>query len=301
MDVLTTPESRFENLVGYPFAPHYVDVTASDTGPVRMHYVDEGPADAAPIVLLHGEPTWSYLYRTMIPPLVAGGNRVLAPDLIGFGRSDKPRRTADYTYLRHVEWVTSWFESLDLTNVTLYVQDWGSLIGLRIAAEQGDRIARLVVSNGFLPTAQHRTPLAFYAWRAFSRYSPVLPAGRLVAAGTVRAVPAAVRAGYDAPFPAKRYEAGARIFPTLVPTSPNDPAVPANRAAWDALGRWQKPFLAIFGRRDPIAGGGDRPLIAHIPGAAGQPHARIDAGHFIQEDSGPELAERMLAWQRGLT
>lgn len=298
MDVLRTPDSRFEHLVGYPFAPHYVDVTAGDTQPLRMHYVDEGPGDGPPIVLLHGEPTWSYLYQTMIPPLSAAGHRVLAPDLIGFGRSDKPTRIEDYTYLRHVEWVTSWFENLDLHDVTLFVQDWGSLIGLRIAAEHGDRIARLVVANGFLPAAQGRTPLPFYVWRAFARYSPVLPAGRLVNFGTVHRVPAGVRAGYDAPFPDKTYQAGARAFPRLVPTSPDDPAVPANRAAWEALGRWDKPFLAIFGYRDPILGQADGPLIKHIPGAAGQPHARIKASHFIQEDSGTELAERMLSWQQ---
>ncbi|MDP7701261.1 haloalkane dehalogenase [Mycobacterium sp. TY815] len=296
MDVLRTPDSRFENLAGYPFAPHYVDVAASDTPSLRMHYVDEGPAAGSPIVLLHGEPTWSYLYRTMIPPLSAAGHRVLAPDLIGFGKSDKPTRRTDYTYLRHVEWVTSWFAELDLRDVTLFVQDWGSLIGLRIAAEQSDRIARIVVANGFLPTATRRTPPAFYVWRAFARFTPMLSAGRLVAVGTVRKVPAAVRAGYDAPFPGKKYQAGARAFPQLVPTSADDPAIPANRAAWEALGRWQKPCLAIFGDRDPILGRADRPLIAHIPGAKGQPHARINASHFIQEDSGPELAERILAW-----
>lgn len=297
MDVLRTPDSRFEHLAGYPFAPHYLDVAASDTGPLRMHYVDEGPAGAAPVVLLHGEPTWSYLYRTMIPPLADDGHRVLAPDLIGFGRSDKPRRIDDYSYLRHVQWVTSWLEHLDLRDVTLFVQDWGSLIGLRIAAEQDDRIARIVVANGFLPTATRRTPPAFYAWRAFARYSPVLPAGRLVSVGTVHTVPAAVRAGYDAPFPDKSFQAGARAFPRLVPTSPTDPAVPANRAAWDTLGRWHKPFLAVFGARDPILGRADRPLIAHVPGAAGQPHARINGSHFIQEDCGPELAARILSWE----
>lgn len=297
MDVLRTPDSRFENLEGYPFAPHYVEVTASDTPSLRMHYVDEGPPTGSPIVLLHGEPTWSYLYRTMIPPLSGAGHRVLAPDLIGFGKSDKPTNRADYTYLRHVEWVTSWFEKLDLREVTLFVQDWGSLIGLRIAAEQSDRIARLVVANGFLPTATRRTPPAFYIWRAFARYTPMLSAGRIVAVGTVRKVPAPVRAGYDAPFPGKKYQAGARAFPQLVPTSPEDPAIPANRAAWDALGRWQKPCLAIFGDRDPILGKADRPLIEHIPGAKGEPHARINASHFIQEDSGPELAERILAWR----
>lgn len=298
MHVLRTPDSRFENLEDYPFVANYLDVAASDTPPLRMHFLDEGPADGPPIVLLHGEPTWSYLYRTMIPPLTDAGNRVLAPDLIGFGRSDKPSRPEDYTYLRHVEWVTDWFERLNLRDVTLFVQDWGSLIGLRIAAEQGDRVGRLVVANGFLPTAQRPVPAAFHAWRAFARYSPVLPAGRIVAAATVRRVSAKVRAGYDAPFPQQAYQAGARAFPQLVPTSADDPAIPANRWAWDALGRWEKPFLAIFGSRDPILGRADSALIRHIPGAADQPHARIHAGHFIQEDSGPELAERVLSWQK---
>ncbi len=298
MRVLRTPDSRFENLEGYPFVANYVEVAASDTRPLRMHYLDEGPAEGPPIVLLHGEPTWSYLYRTMIPPLADAGNRVFAPDLIGFGRSDKPDRIEDYTYQRHVEWVTSWFERLNLKDVTLFVQDWGSLIGLRIGAEQGDRIARLVVANGALPTAQRPAPPAFRAWRAVARYSPVLPAGRIVGLATVRRVPPKVRAGYDAPFPDKSYQAGARAFPQLVPTSPDDPAIPANRAAWDELGRWEKPCLAISGTRDPIFGRADRALIDHVPGAAGQPHARINAGHFIQEDAGPELAERVVAWQQ---
>jgi haloalkane dehalogenase len=300
MDVLRTPDSRFENLEGYPFVANYLDVSASDTQPLRMHFLDEGPIDGPPIVLLHGEPTWSYLYRTMIPLLADAGNRVLVPDLIGFGRSDKPSRIEDYTYLRHVEWLTSWFERLKLRDVTLFAQDWGSFIGLRIAAEQGDRIARLVVANGFLPQARRRPNPAFVGWRAFARYSPVLSAGHLVAAGTVRRVPPKVRAGYDAPFPDKTYQAGARAFPQLVPTSPADPAIPANRAAWQALGRWEKPFLAIFGQRDPILGRADGPLIKHIPGAAGQPHARINGSHFIQEDCGPELADRVLSWQKAL-
>ncbi|MDZ4234575.1 MAG: haloalkane dehalogenase [Dietzia sp.] len=296
MGVLRTPDSRFTNLAGYPFDPHYVDVAAADTAALRMHYLDEGPRDGAPVVLLHGEPTWSYLYRTMIPPLAAAGHRVLAPDLIGFGRSDKPTAIGDYTYLRHVQWVRSWFETLDLADVTVFVQDWDSLIGLRIVAEQGARFARVVVANGFLPTADRGVPPAFRIWRAFAKYTPWLSAGRLVGVGTVTKVPAAVRAGYDAPFPDKRYQAGARAFPQLVPTSPDDPAVPANRAAWEALGRWDKPFLALFGAKDPILGRADTPLIRHVPGAAGQPHARLHGSHFIQEDCGPELARRILAW-----
>ncbi|MCH9735209.1 MAG: haloalkane dehalogenase [Actinomycetia bacterium] len=296
MDVLRTPDARFANLTGYPFVPHYIDVMAAGTEALRMHYVDEGPRDGAPIVLLHGEPTWSYLYRTMIPPLAQAGCRVLAPDLIGFGRSDKPGRIDDYTYLRHVQWVTSWFEALDLTDVTVVVQDWGSLIGLRIVAEQNARFARVVVANGFLPTADHPVPPAFRIWRAFAKYSPWLNAGRIVGVGTATKVSAAVRAGYDAPFPDKSYLAGARAFPQLVPTSPSDAAVPANRAAWEVLGRFDKPFLALFGAKDPILGAADQPLIEHVPGAAGQPHARLHGGHFVQEDCGPELAERILGW-----
>lgn len=299
MEVLRTPDSRFSRLTGYAFEPHYADVAAEDTPALRMHYVDEGPRDGTPIVLLHGEPTWSYLYRTMIPPLVAAGHRVLAPDLIGFGRSDKPSRIEDYTYLRHVQWVSSWFSALDLADVTVFVQDWGSLIGLRLVAEEPDRFARVVVANGFLPIADRPVPPAFRMWRAFARYSPWFNAGRIVAVGTTGKVPADVRAGYDAPFPDKRYQAGARAFPLLVPTSADDPAVPANRAAWEALSRCDKPFLALFGEKDPILGKADQPLIRHVAGATGQPHARVHGSHFVQEDCGPELAERMLAWRSG--
>jgi len=301
VDCLRTPDSRFDHLDGYPFEPHYLDVTASDTAPLRMHYIDEGPRDGAPVVLLHGEPTWSYLYRNMIGPLADAGHRVLAPDLIGFGRSDKPVNRADYTYRRHVEWVTCWLTTLDLHDITVVVQDWGSLIGLRVAAENPDRFAKLVIANGFLPIADRPTPLAFRIWRAFARYSPALPSGWLVDRGTVHKVPKSVRDGYDAPFPDKRYQQGSRAFPQLVPTDPDDPAVGANRAAWEALGRWDKPVLCVFGARDPILGRADAPLIAHIPGAAGQPHARINAGHFIQEDAGPELARRLLDWEAGLS
>lgn len=296
MEFLRTPDDRFDGLDGYPFAPHYREVDTAGAPPLRMHYLDEGPRDGAPVVLLHGEPTWSYLYRTMIPPLAAAGYRVLAPDLIGFGRSDKPTAVSDYTYARHVDWVTDWLTALDLRDVTAVVQDWGSLIGLRMAAENPDRFSRLLIANGFLPTADRPVPAAFRIWRAFARYTPILPAGWLVEAGTVHRLPGPVRAGYDAPFPSNRYQVGVRAFPTLVPTSPDDPAIPANRAAWEVLGHWEKPVLCVFGSRDPILGRGDRPLIEHIPGAAGQPHARIPAGHFIQEDAGPELARRLLEW-----
>jgi len=297
MEIMRTPESRFDNLPGYPFAPHHVEVSASGTQPIRMHYVDEGPRDGRPVVLLHGEPTWSYLYRTMIPPLVDAGYRVLAPDLIGFGKSDKPARIQDYTYLRHVEWTTAWLEALDLTDVTVFVQDWGSLIGLRMAAEQEHRFSRIVVGNGFLPIADRSVPVAFKTWRAFARYTPIFPTGLIVQTATVTKVPKDVLAGYAAPFPSAEYQAGARAFPRLVPTDPDDPAVPANRAAWEVLGRWEKPFLCVFGANDPILGKADQPLIEHVPGAKGQPHDRIRAGHFLQEDAGPELASRIINWK----
>ena len=304
MDVVRTPDERFADLPAYPFEPHWATLSDWDSvtsasgggGTLRMHYVDEGPRDGPVIVLLHGEPTWSYLYRTMIPPLVDAGHRVLAPDLIGFGKSDKPTAIADYTYKRHVDWVDAWMDTLGLKDITLFGQDWGALIGLRIAGEQPERFARIVVSNGFLPTAQHGTPMAFRAWRAFARWTPVFPAGRLVQTATVHPVAAQVRAAYDAPFPSSKYQVGARAFPRLVPTDTDDVAVPANRAAWAALGEFDRPFLTIFGKNDPILGRGDRPLIAQVPGAQGQPHDRIRGGHFIQEDAGPELARRMIDW-----
>ena len=300
MDFLRTPDDRFADLEGYPFAAHYVDVTAAGVPPLRMHYLDEGPRDGSPVLLLHGEPTWSYLYRTMIGPLAASGHRVIAPDLIGFGRSDKPTDIADYTYQRHVDWMASFLDLLDLRDITAVVQDWGSLIGLRIAAEHPDRFGKLFIANGFLPIADRPVPSAFKLWRAFARYTPVLSAGWLVDRATVNPVPKAVRRGYDAPFPEKRYQAGARAFPQLVPTTPIDPAIPANRAAWEVLGSWDKPVLCVFGAADRILGAADKPLIAHIPGARDQPHARIRAGHFIQEDAGPELARRLLDWEAGL-
>ena len=292
MDALRTPDDRFADLPDYPFAAHYATV---GTG-LRMHYVDEGPSEAAPVLMLHGEPSWSYLYRHMIPVFTAAGHRAVAPDLIGFGKSDKPKRVADYTYQAHVDWVREWIEALDLRGITLICQDWGSLIGLRLAAEHEERFDRIVVANGFLPTAEHGTPFAFRVWRTFARRTPVFRAGRIVDIGSHRKLSSGERKAYDAPYPSSSYQAGARAFPGLVPTSPDDPAVPANRAAWDRLGQWDKPFLTLFGRRDPILGKADGPLQGHVPGAHGQPHARLDGSHFVQEDVGTEIAERTLAW-----
>lgn len=293
MDYLRTPEVRFANLPDFPYEPHYMQV-----GELRLAYLDEGPRDGATVLLLHGEPTWGYLYRKMIPPLVDAGLRVVVPDLIGFGRSDKPARIDDYSYQRHVDWVRTFIEALDLRGITLFGQDWGSLIGLRLAAEENTRFDRIVIGNGFLPTADRPAPIAFRLWRAFARWSPVFPIGRIVATGSASKLSKEEIAAYDAPFPSRRYEAGTRAFPRLVPTDERDPAVPANRAAWELLGTWEKPFLTLFGSGDPILGRGDKPLQKHIPGARNQPHQRLKGGHFIQEDQGPELARRMIEFIR---
>ncbi len=290
MKVVRTPDARFEGLPDFPFTPRYAEVGDG----LRMHYVDEGQGPV--VLLLHGEPTWSYLYRKMIPVLVKAGLRAVAPDLIGFGRSDKPVETSAYTYARHVAWVKALLDTLKLSDVTLFAQDWGSLIGLRLAMEDQPRFARIVIANGFLPTARSKPNRAFRLWRAFSQWSPVFPIGRIVASGCVVKPSAAERAAYDAPFPSREYTAGARVFPALVPTEENDPAVPANRAAWDALGKWEKPFLALYGKNDPILGHADAPLLKQVPGAKGQPHERTWGGHFVQEDRGAWLAERTAAW-----
>lgn len=293
-----TPEERFAALDGYPYQPRYVDVGSPDDGdcpgPLRMAYVDEGPADGPVVLLLHGEPTWGYLYRHMVEPLVAAGLRVVVPDLVGFGRSDKPTDLAAYSYARHVAWTRAFCDALDLDAITLFCQDWGSLIGLRMVGEQPDRFARVVVANGFLPAGEQPANLAFRTWRAFARWTPVLPVSRIVAVGTKRTLSKAERAAYAAPFPSRRHLAGARVFPRLVPTSADDPAMPAQRAAWEALGRYERPFLCLFGRHDPILGGADKPLLAHVPGAQGQPHARLEGSHFVQEDCGSELARRVV-------
>ncbi len=287
MAVLRTPDERFRNLPGFDFEPHYVEVAG-----MRMHYVDEGPRNAAPVLLLHGEPSWSYLYRRMIPPLVASGLRVVAPDLIGFGRSDKPAAKSDYSYARHVDWMRLFIEALGLEHITLFGQDWGSLIGLRVAAENEHRFARIALGNGGLPTGDQAMPRAFLIWRAFASYSPWFPIGRIIQQGTVTDLPEDVVAAYDAPFPNSKYKPGARAFPRLVPTTPDDPASDANRAAWDVFSRWQKPFLTTFSNRDPITRGGDRPWQKHVPGAQGLDHVVIrNAGHFLQEDRGAELAD----------
>jgi haloalkane dehalogenase len=300
VNALRTPDERFADLPAFDFEPHYVDVPSGDGGrDLRLHYLDERPepgAGAEPaetVVLLHGEPSWCFLYRAMIPPLVATGCRVVAPDLIGFGRSDKPADRHDYTYARHVEWLRSaLFDRLDLRRVTLVGQDWGGLVGLRLVAEHPDRFSRAVAANTGLPTGDAPPTEAFLRWQRFSQEAPELPIGAIVGSGTTTPLDPAVVAAYDAPFPDERYKEGARQFPLLVPTSPEDPASADNRRAWDSLRRFDRPFLCAFSDGDPITAGADRLFLREVPGAAGQPHTTIaGAGHFLQEDRGEELAE----------
>ena len=293
MDILRTPDERFSDLVGYSFAPHYIEVDG-----LCIHYVDEGDPTHAPVLLMHGEPSWSYLYRTMIPPIVAAGYRAIAPDLVGFGRSDKPAQRDDYTFQRHVDWMTGWLTALDLRDISLFCQDWGGLIGLRLVAENPDRFARVVASNTFLPTGDIPPGEAFLAWQRYSQSRPTLDVGWIINSGVVNKLPPEIIAAYNAPFPDESYKAGAHQFPLLVPTTPDDPASAANRTAWEILGRWQKPFLTAFSDADPVTAGADRILQNIIPGAQGQPHVTVPGGHFVQEDSGTQLAQVVIDFIR---
>jgi len=292
MEALRTPDDRFTELPDFPWTPRSVEVADGDGGALRVACIDEGPQDGEAVLLLHGEPSWSFLYRRMIPVLLEAGLRVIAPDLVGFGRSDKPAAPSDYSYARHVEWMrAAVLDELGLTGITLVGQDWGGLIGLRLVAEHPDRFARVVVANTGLPTGDSPMSDAFLAWQRFAQSSPRFEVGRIVSNGTVGGLLPEVVAAYDAPFPDDTYKAGARAFPGLVPTRPDDPASAANRAAWEALVRWQKPFLTAFSDLDPITGGGDRIFQKLVPGAEGMPHTTLPGGgHFLQEDVGPELA-----------
>ena len=293
MELLRTPDERFADLPGYPFEPHWVEVPTGDGDQtLRIHLVDEGPADGPVVLLLHGEPTWSYLYRHMIPVLVERGCRCIAPDLVGFGKSDKPAHREDVTYARMVEWLrAALFDQLDLTGITYFGQDWGALIGLRLVAEHPDRFARVVLSNGGLPTGDQRIGKAFLAWLDFSQNAEQFPIGGIIDGGCTSELSPEVVAAYDAPFPDDSYKEAARQMPSLVPIDPENPAAVANRAAWEVLQTWEKPFLLAFSDSDPITAGADAPFRKLVPGTEGQSHTTIEgAGHFVQEDAGPQLA-----------
>lgn len=291
MRLLRTPEDRFAHLPGFEYQPGYAEVPDGDGATLRMAYVAVGPEDGPVVLLLHGEPSWSYLYRTVIPPLVEAGLRAVAVDLVGFGRSDKPAEIGDHTYARHVEWVRALvFDVLDLRAVTLVGQDWGGLIGLRLVAEQPDRFARVVVANTGLPTGDQPMPEVWHRFRESVRTAPTLDVGRAVQNGCRTTLPDEVRAAYDAPFPDETYKAGPRALPGLVPVSPDDPAAAANRAAWVELSRWERPFLVAFSDSDPITSPMAAVFTAVVPGAKGVQHPVIvGAGHFLQEDAGAAL------------
>lgn len=295
MKSLRTPDSCFSNLADYPFTPNYIHVDDTEGGSLRLHYLDEGARQGPTILLLHGEPTWSYLYRKMIPPLAAAGFRVIAPDLIGFGRSDKPIERSDYSYQRHVDWLRELLTQLELQDITLFCQDWGGLIGLRLLAEERDRFSRCVAANTMLPTGDHHPGDAFVQWQQLSQNIPIFATGKIIAGACVKPVTADAIAAYDAPFPDESYKAGARQFPMLVPISADDPAAIPNRRAWEILSKMQKPFLTAFSDKDPITKGGDAIFQKRIPGCRGQAHTTItDGGHFLQEDQSERLVQVIL-------
>ena len=257
MKVLRTPDERFHGLEGYDFDPHYTEVKDADGTPIRIHHVDEGPKEAAPILLIHGNPTWAYLYRNFIPKLAAAGHRVIAVDLVGCGRSDKPAEKDDYTQSRHIDWLEKWLQALDLSDITLFCQDWGGTLGLH-----------LVATN--------------------------FPFEQMLPTGMVHKITESELAAYQAPFPDGSFEAGIIKFPMLIAVQPDNPGVPENRAAWEKLGRFNKPLLTLFGSQDPVTKGGEKRIIEHVPGAVGQAHELFaEASHFLQEDVPEELVDRI--------
>jgi haloalkane dehalogenase len=288
MQVLRTPDLRFENLPGWTFAPHYAEIFDADGTALRIHYVDEGPKDGPVVLLLHGEPSWAYLYRKIITKLADKGYRALAPDLIGFGRSDKPAARTDYTYERHVAWMSAWLTGLDLKDITLFCQDWGGLIGLRLVAAFPQRFAGLVIANTGLPIGTGWTE-GFKAWLDFSQNVPLMPIGMIVNGGTGRDLSPEEIAAYDAPFPDERFKEGARQFPMLVPVTPEHASVAENIRAWTVLDRFDKPVVTAFSDGDPVTRGGESVFQSRMPGAKGQPHATLHGGHFVQEDCPDEI------------
>ncbi len=291
MEVYRTPDAAFEQLPDFPWGPAYAYVADPDGGTLRMAYIDAGPADGPVALLLHGEPSWSFLYRHVVRVLTDNGIRCVVPDLVGFGRSDKPVHQGDYSFARLVEWTRELvFDHLDLREVTLVGQDWGGLIGLRLVAEHPDRFAGVVAANTGLPTGDVDMPELWWQFRRAVEQAEILDIGRLVAAGCVRPMTDEVRAAYDAPFPEERAKAGARALPGLVPTRPDDPASQANRAAWQVLSASELPFLVAFSDSDPITGAMAPVLRELLPGTRGISHPTIrNAGHFLQEDAGDEL------------
>lgn len=290
--VLRTPDECFANLADFPFQPKYAEVRG-----LRVHYLDEGPRDADPILLMHGEPTWCYLYRKMIPVLTQAGHRCIAPDLIGFGRSDKLASRQDYSYQFHVDVMNELVRAIDLSAITLFGQDWGGLIGIRVLVDNPHRFARLIAANTGLPTGDHKPTEGFFRWLEYSQTVKDFHVGGIVKGGCAVQPSAEVIAAYNAPFPSDAYKEAARVFPLLVPITPDNPAADANRRAWEVLEQWPGKVLTLFSDKDPVTAGGYKPFQKLMPGAQGQPHAIIaGAGHFLQEDAGAEIAQKIAAW-----
>lgn len=297
LQYLTTPEHCFEQITDFSYTPHFLQVDDNEGGLLKLHYVDEGPKDGDVVLMLHGEPSWSYLYRKMIGPVVAAGYRVITPDLIGFGKSDKPTERSDYTFQRHLDWVRQVIIQLDLKDITLICQDWGGLLGLRLVAEHSDLFARVLAANTMLPTGDHGASEAFLNWQTFSQEVEVFPVAGIIKGATVSPLSPEVLAAYDAPFPDETYKAGVRQFPLLVPTTPDNPASQDNRLAWESLQQFKKPFITAFSDSDPVTAGGDKIMQKLIPGCEGQAHTTIEqGGHFLQEDKGEQLAEVLLTF-----
>ena len=299
MKTLRTPDSRFDPIRELVYRPNYVHVEADDGTLLRIHYLDEGPRGKDPLLMLHGEPSWAFGYRRVIAGSVDAGLRCVAPDLIGFGRSDKPIETEDHTYQRHVTWMMQFIDELKLQRITLLCHDWGGLIGLRLVAEHPDRFARVIAMNTTLPTGDREPPEAFVTWQRLSQSDSNLAVGSLMQNACVSRLTSGVIAAYDAPFPDQTYKAGVRRLPMLVPVRSDDPASAANRTAWRSLSTFEKPFLTVFGERDSFTAGAQRSFQRRIPGAMGQPHLILpNVGHFIQEDAGDELARIIVSFAR---
>ena len=296
MTVLRTADERFDELPDFPFEPHYQEIHDQDLGSLRIHYVDEGPRDAPVILCLHGEPSWGFLYRKLIPVFTAAGFRAIVPDLVGFGRSDKPAARSDYSYKKHVQWMRDWIDAVELSDITLLGQDWGGLIGLRLVAENPELFSRFSLSNTGLPTGDQSMSEAFDRWRQFSQSDPEFDCGKIVNQFGRGSLSEAEIAAYRAPFPSNDYKEGARQFPMLVPASPDDPAAEDNRSAWQALMQWDKPALMCFADSDPITAGADRPFLKLIPGTRNQPHITLKGSHFIQEEDGETWATAVVKW-----
>ncbi|MEH6608895.1 MAG: haloalkane dehalogenase [Halioglobus sp.] len=298
MKILRTPDDCFDGINDFSYSPNYFMVQDDELGELRLHYVDEGPADGPVVLCMHGEPSWAYLYRKMIPVFVAAGYRVLAPDLIGLGRSDKPAEASAYTYAAHVRWVRQWVEGMNLQNATFIGQDWGGLIGLRVLTETPDRFSAFSISNTGLPVPHEgsQIPPAFAMWLKFSQNDPEFDIGMICNNFGQGPLSKSEMDAYRAPFPSDDYKVCARVFPTLVPLTADNPAVADNIEAWKVLSAWEKPVLLAFSDKDPITAGGDRPFREKVPGAQGQPHLTLNGGHFIQHEDGERWAQAVIDW-----